>query len=318
MKALFILIALVSAISATAQLKSRSLTTNAALDLIPEGIAVHDSTLYISSINRHQIIAVDQHGKAKNFIAPNQDGFLEGLGLKVEKETGLLWALSHKRDSNTFTCQIHAFELATGKTKHYFKLQDTVWHLFNDLVIGANGTIYITDTYYSAVYAFDRATGNLALFLKSPYLDYPNGLALGKNNTLYIATYKHGLMQLNLNTKALKPLTGYKDSAQAHGLDGLVYWNHSIIGVYNSSHDRAAQAVVQYQLDKNGERIIAEKVLDRGHSAFYEPTTATLWGNTLYVLANSHLALYNQNKTTTKGIEEKLLSPTVVIYTLPN
>jgi hypothetical protein len=166
------------------------------------------------------------------------------------------------------------------------------------------------------VYTFDPATGNLDLFLKSPYLDYPNGLAFGKADRLYVATYKNGLMQLDVKTKALKPLTGYKDSVLAHGLDGLLYWNNTLIGVYNGGDSRADQALVQYHLDVAGEKIKGETLLDKGHAAFYEPTTAALAGNKVYLLANSHLALYNQNKTTTAGIEDKLLPPVVVVYEL--
>jgi outer membrane protein assembly factor BamB len=316
MKYYIFLVAILTTGIAFAQQKSRNITTNAARDLIPEGVAVHNGTIYISSINRHLIIAVDAYGKSKNFIAPGQDSFLEGLGMKVDTARGLLWALSVKKDSNTYISQVHAFELITGKTKYRHKLQDTIQHLFNDLVIDAKGTIYITDTYHSAVYTFDPAADKLELFLKSPYLLYPNGLTFGKNNRLYIATYENGLMQLDVNTKNVKPLHGYKDSTLAHGLDGLVYWNNTLIGVYNNSDSRSGNAVVQYSLDATGEKIIQEKVLDKGNPVFYEPTTAALSGNMLYLLANSHLALYNKNKTSTKGIEAKLLPPVVVVYQL--
>lgn len=299
-----------------AQTKSFTLITDAERDLIPEGIAVHDTTIYISSINKHLIVATDKHGKSKNFISSDQDGYAEGLGMKVDKKRSLLWAVSTLKDSSGFTNHLHAFDLATGLTKQHYKLHDTVPHLFNDLDLDAQGTVYITDTYYSAVYRLNPREKKLELFLKSPYLNYPNGLALGRRDKLYIATYDNGLMQLDLQTKKLKSLKGYTDSTIVHGLDGLVYWKNTLIGIYNNSDDRTTNAVVQYFLDATGENIIHEQLLDKGNPAFYEPTTAALSGDTLFLLANSHLALYNANKTTTKGIEAKLLSPIVIQYNL--
>ena len=101
-------------------------------------------------------------------------------------------------------------------------------------------------------------------------------------------------------------LQGYSDSALAFGLDGLGYYNNTIIGVYNNAPDRSAHAVVQYTLDNSGTKILSEKILDKGHQLFYEPTTLSIAGNHMYVLANSHLAVYNANKQSTLGVEGKL------------
>ncbi len=42
-------------------------------------------------------------------------------------------------------------------------------------------------------------------------------------------------MQLDITSKELTLLKGYADSAKAFPLDGLVYWNNTIIGVYNAA-----------------------------------------------------------------------------------
>ena len=318
MKLFYCLILLALSGSGLAQSAPVVITTNAARDLIPEGIAVDKNTIYISSINHHLILAVDEMGKTRNFIRPNQDGFSEGLGMKVNSVRGWLWALSNKKDSSGYTSNIHAFELGTGRVQKQYTVRDTTPHLFNDLEIDDQGKIYITDTYYSALYTFEPQTGKLDLFLKSPYLDYPNGLAFTRTGKLIIATYKHGPMQLDAQTKNLKPLQGYKDSVVSHSLDGLVYRNNILIGVYNNSDNRSTQAIVQYKLDANAEKIVGEQWIDRGNLAFFEPTTAALSGNTVYVLANSHLAQYNANKESTKGIEAKLLPPVILLYKLSN
>ena len=56
---------------------------------------------------------------------------------------------------------------------------------------------------------------------------------------------------------------------------------------------------IQYPLSPEGDRIIGETILDRGHTAFHEPTTSAFVNNQLYGLANNHLARYNSNKEST-------------------
>jgi hypothetical protein len=317
MKYLFCLLSLWSSLSLLAQ-TTTVIQTNSPKDLIPEGIAVDQQTgmIYVSSINHQSIIAFGSDGKVRQFVQPNQEGFLQGLGMKIDKKNNRLWALSNKQDSNQYTNRIHAFDLSSGKTVFQYSQTDTTPHLFNDLAIAPDGTLYITDTYYSAIYRLKPGAKTPDILLKSAALDFPNGLVFGKGKQLYIATYRHGLLQFDPATKSVVPLTGAKDSLIAHGLDGLVYWNNSLIGIYNIGGNRSANAVIQYRLNQQGNAVIDETIVDKGHTSFYEPTTAALAHNKLYVLANSHLASYNANKESTAGIGDKLKPVAVVVYSL--
>jgi len=317
MRYLFCFAALLGMIQSYAQ-SYTTIQTNSPKDLIPEGIAVDDrtGTIYVSSINQHSIIAFSNDGKVRHFVQPDQDGFLEGLGIKIDKASNRLWALSNKRDSNQFTSRIHSFDLKSGKTVFQYTQTDTIPHLFNDLVIAPDGTIYFTDTYYSAIYQLKPNAKTPEVMVKSSSLDYPNGLVFGKGPQLLIATYRNGLMQFDPTSKTLKPLPGAKDSTLSYGLDGLVYWNNSLIGVHNIGENRSTNTVIQYQLSPEGDRIIGEKIVDRGNAAFHEPTTSALVNNKLYVLSNSHLASYNANKESTAGIVDKLSPVAVIIYSL--
>lgn len=123
-------------------------------------------------------------------------------------------------------------------------------------------------------------------------------------------------MQLDITSKKLSPLKGYADSVKAFALDGLVYWNNTIIGVYNSAEKNSDNAVVQYFLNDEGDKIINERIIDKGNALFHEPTTAAVLGNNLYVLSNSYLAAYNANKESVEGIEDKLGAVTILVYKL--
>jgi streptogramin lyase len=300
----------------TAQ-QAKVITTDSERDFIPEGIAIDNrsGTIYISSINKHKIISIDKNGKHKNFITPGQDGFKEGLGLKVDEKRRWLWALSVYREAKNFHSAIYAFELSTGKTMQQYHIQDTLPHLFNDLVIAPDGNVFITDTYFTAVYKLNPVAEQLELFIQSPLLRYPNGLDFG-NNKLYIATYRNGIVSLDTTTKEIKKIAGVADTTIALGLDGLVFYNNSLIGVYNTGDPSSKNCVIQYQLSVNGDEVVSETILDQGNPLFADPTTAALFNNNLYVIANSHLDVFNRNNTSTKGIENRLRPVTLLVYKL--
>jgi hypothetical protein len=132
-----------------------------------------------------------------------------------------------------------------------------------------------------------------------------------------VATYGNGIVRINIQTKEITTLSGYKDRSIAFGLDGLVANGNFLYGVYNGGKGGyATNAVVKYTLDKKRQQIIAEAVLEIGNPAFADPTTAAKFGNKLYVIANSHLDQFNANKETTAGIETKLTPLKLILYPL--
>ncbi len=307
--------------TANAQFLNSAIISDSEKDLIPEGIAVDSrtGTRYISSIAKQKIIKIDAQGKHKDFISTNKDGFLEGLGLKVDIKRNLLWAISVKTAPKLYVSQVHAFNLTSGKQEQFYSLKDTVPHMFNDLDIDKKGNLYITDSYASAIYFIDTDKKKLDLFLKTPEAKYPNGIAIGKENQLYFTSYEHGPIMIDIASKTATILKGYFDSVVARGLDGLLYFNNSLIGVYNYSAKKNSfdtAVVIKYVLDEKGTTIIKEEIIDKGNPKFFQPTTAALANKQLFVLANSHLEVYNANEQSTKGKEDLLTPVTILSYKL--
>jgi len=304
--------------SVFAQPSDKVISTKTEKDVIPEGITIDPGkgTIYVSSIAHKKIIAIDSNGIHEDFIKTNQDGFLEGLGMKIDKKKHWLWAVSNEKQDNWFISKIHAFDLTTRSVKQKYVIKDTARHLWNDLIVHPNGKVYITDTYGSSIYEVDPVKQKLQIFLHDSLIAWPNGICFHANNKVYIATYTHGLMQLDVSTKKLSPLHGYADSVKAFNLDGLVFWNNNIIGVYNGAADNKDNAIVRYSLNEGGDKIISEKMIDKGNEHFHEPTTAALLGNKLYVVANSYLTAYNANHESVKGIEDKLGPVMLMVYDL--
>jgi hypothetical protein len=317
-KSLCCFIALLMVLDLAAQFRPRVITSHTEKEVIPEGITINpaNETIFVSSIELKKIIAIDKNGSHKDFIKSGQDAFLEGLGMKIDAKKQWLWAVSNQKQDNSFISCVHAFDINTGALKQKYVIRDTIRHLLNDLILHPDGSIYITDTYDSSIYKVDPAKQTLRLFIKDSLIAWPNGITCNTKGQVYIATYSHGLMQLDVSSKKLTPLKGYTDSTLAYNLDGLVFWNNSIIGVYNAAKTDKDNSIVQYSLNNSGDKIVSEKIIDKGNELFHDPTTAAMLGNKLYVLANSYLGAYNANKESAKGISDKLGPVRVLVYEL--
>src|ERR1044071_608441 len=182
--------------------------TKSERDIIPEGIIINPANkkIYVSSIGLMKIIEIDQSGQHRDFIKSGQDGFLEGLGMKIDEQKQWLWVVSNHREEKQYSSAIHAFDLKTGKMMQRWVVNDTARHLFNDLILHPNNKIYITDTFASTVYEYDPVKKSLNVFVKDPMLSNANGIAFNAKGKIIIATYD-GLVTLDAGSKKLTPLT---------------------------------------------------------------------------------------------------------------
>jgi hypothetical protein len=80
------------------------------------------------------------------------------------------------------------------------------------------------------------------------------------------------------------------DSVVTGGIDGLYWHQGDLVGVQNVSNPGR---VIRIALADGGKRIAGLTVLQsRHHPAFAEPTTGTVVGEALHVIANSHVAQF--------------------------
>ncbi|MBC7848375.1 MAG: hypothetical protein H7Y31_01500, partial [Chitinophagaceae bacterium] len=133
---------------------------------------------------------------------------------------------------------------------------------------------------------------------------------------LYIATYAHGLVYYDIQTKKLQELTGYKTREYAFYLDGLGLFDNKLYGVYNGDSTNQKNGTIYYTLSQDGRSITDEYVLQQGHQSMKEPTTLAIGNGVLYLLANSHLAIYNANKESLNGVSTGLQPVTILAYDL--
>ncbi|HEU5292890.1 MAG TPA: SMP-30/gluconolactonase/LRE family protein [Cyclobacteriaceae bacterium] len=298
----------ISAGSVSAQTPHQTIVTKTEREVIPEGITINpaDGKIYVSSIALKKIISIDSTGAHRDFIKTGQDGFQEGLGMKIDQKKQWLWVVSNPKKGKG-TSHVHAFDLKTGAVRQHYEVKDTSVHLLNDLILHPNGKVYITDTYASCLYEVDPARKKLKILIKDNILDGANGIAFNEKGKVYIAT-RNGLLHWNVASNQLIPLT-FSDSRKSLWLDGLVYWNNRIMGVGDN-------VIVQYLLNDKGDQIMSEKIIDEKNKLFHEPTTIALFKEKLYAIANSNLAVYNNNDESVSGIEDQLGPVMILVYPL--
>ena len=291
-----------------AQTPFQTIVTKTEREVIPEGITINprDGKIYVSSIGLKKIIAIDSTGAHRDFVKTGQDGLLEALGMKIDEKKQWLWVVSNPKKAKG-TSHVHAFDLKTGRVKHHYEVKDTAAHLLNDLILHPNGKIYVTDTYASCLYEVDPARKKLKVLIKDKILEGANGIAFNEKGKVFIAT-RDGLLRWDVSGNQLTPLT-FSDSKKALWMDGLVYWNNTIIGVGDN-------VIVQYQLSEQGDQIVDEKIIDEKNKLFHEPTTIAEYQGKLYAIANSNLLVYNTNNESVQGVEQSLGPVVILVYKL--
>ena len=84
----------------------------------------------------------------------------------------------------------------------------------------------------------------------------------------------------------------------------------TLIGIQNWTHPGR---VMRWKMNAEQTRLLTHEVLESGNPAFEEPTTGTVAGATLYVIANSQLRRMSDDGTSLK----RPVDPETVILKVP-
>lgn len=263
-------------------------------DLIPEGITYDSKAnrFFLSSIHKEKVIAINTDGSCFDFIESGQDSILGSLGMKVDADRRRLWTLSNKLYQNHKVSMVHIFDADNGSLIKRFYGPTDKHHLFNDLVISNDGGAYITDTQAGLFFTVPPDLSELQLFLSDTLLTSPNGITISPDNsTLYIADDKNGILITDITNRTVKPIKNAMKVA-TNGIDGLVYYKNSLLGIVNDQGDY--EYIARYQLSKDGNEILCATIIDINNTDFFTPTTAVIVDDNLYLLASTSLGIYLQ------------------------
>lgn len=278
--------------------KSATAFTIPEKDLIPEGIAYDpgEKAFYLSSLRKRKIVRITpgtagRRDVIEDFTAEGQDGLYCVLGMKVDPERRILWAISSaepfmkgysKEDDGK--AALFAYDLRTRKLIKSFTPDPSRRHLLNDLAINANGDLFLTDSRSGEIFTLARGNDQLAVLITAGKLDIPNGIAISDDgSTLFIASIPQGVYRFDLRTKQLARLA-YPQGISLGGIDGLYFYKKSLIGVLNMVN---GGRVARFYLNPSLDRVMRAEIIECNNPLFDDPTTGAIAGDWLYYIANS-------------------------------
>lgn len=264
--------------------------------LIPEGIAYSPAgeRFLIGSIAQRKIIMTDAKGNAQDLSKPS-DKLDTVLGLAVDAERGHLYAVS----TNGF------MEEAKKERRNAvvrYNLKDNVYldrfdapdaMQLNDIAVAPDGTLYVTDSASATLYRKKPDEKTLTRFGAAGALRGGNGIALGNDGMLYVAS-STGILRVDTATAEPTRLP-QPDTVMTGGIDGLYWHDGDLFGVQNVTNPGR---VIRITLAEKGTKIAGVTVLQSHHHPdFVEPTTGTIANGALHVLGNTYVRHYQPDGT---------------------
>jgi len=261
--------------------------------LIPEGIAAdpRDGTIYVGSIARRKIVRVSPAGEARDFVPEGTPGLGEVLGLEVDVRRGILWAASNARKGEPPRSALHAFDLATGAERRAAAIA-AAGHLLNDVAVGDDGTVFVTDSDAGLVHRL--APGASALVALPASFREPNGIAL-VDGRLVVADSR-GLTALDV-TGAATPLVA-PTFFPLGGIDGLSARGRTLVAIQNAL---GTARILRIDLSPGATAVVRADVVEAGNPLWSIPTTGDLLGEAFLYVGNSHLEAHGGSEVAPPG-----------------
>lgn len=259
-------------------------------DLIPEGIAYDPETgaFFVGSLYKRKIVRVDKAGKASDFAASRQDGLQEVLGMRVDPAARTLWVCSASGAADggqDGLSSLFRYDLKSGKLLGKHDLPGKP-HLCNDIALGKNGEVFLTDSKGGMVHRLRPGASALESFVGPGTFIYPNGITISPDfQKLFVADFTKGISIVDVATGQVRPLP-HPERVHVAGLDGLYLDGTSLVAVQNGA---GTERIVRYRLNATLDAIESEETLESRNPLFKIPTTGALANGALVYIANSQL-----------------------------
>ena len=286
-------------------------------DLIPEGIAFdpEDGSFYVGSLLKRKIVCVRRDGSIADLAGPKEGVPGDVLGLRIDAARRRLWAavvVREGRSKDRPSSALLLVELPAGRIGVSYEPAYGGKHLFNDIALLADGTVFVTDSEEGTVYRLRPGESALSRLLPPGSFDYPNGIAASEDGrAVYVADGLDGITRLDPATGKRTVLRRPK-GVSLDVIDGLYLVSGGLVAVQNGT---GVDRVAWFGLDRTGKRVVSAKVLARADPRFHIPTTAAVAPDGLFLLANSLIDAIGDDGALRPGRE--LSEPLVVKVPLP-
>lgn len=263
---------------------------------IPEGIAydARARRYFLGSVAQRRILERTRDGKFAEFSRP-ADGLKSVLGLRVDQPRGLLYAIS----SNGFSIltgeasenALFVYDLKSRALKSRHGAPEAL--NFNDVAVGPNGEVVVTDSGAGAVYQLEQSSGDLIFLVPPRGLSSANGVTFARDGKRIYVAAATSVAVVDLATGRVERVPQPDDIATG-AIDGLYFYDGDLIGVQNTI---CPGRVVRLDLNDGGTAIAGLTVLQAYHPMLDEPTTGAIVDKSLLVIANSSVARVQPNGT---------------------
>jgi tetratricopeptide (TPR) repeat protein len=282
-----------------------------------ESIAVDDShgEFYFASIHKKKIIKRDKNGQLSDFTQSGEYGLSAVFDLQVDVKNNILWACASPMPEmedydSTQHSALFKLNLKTGALIAKYETKGVASSVFGDLTLNTKGQAFVSDGKTNTIFMSDEKTKTLQPYFTSEEFWNIQGITFSSDDRyLFIADYIKGPYRLDTSNKELIKL-GMDIDHSLKGIDGLLYYNNSLIAIQNGV---TPNRVTQYALNQSLSKINHASIIDKKHPAFGEPTMGCLYGNRLYYVANSLWGAYNKNfELEPEKIKELVILSTVL------
>ena len=265
-------------------------------DLLAENVAFdpRDSSFYVGSTRHGKVVKRSRDGRVTDFIPTGRDGMWMVVGMKVDPARNALWVNSSAqgnyirlRAEEQGQAALFRYDVSGRLVKKYAP-RESGNHFFNDLVITADGAIYVTDMIAGSIYRIGSAD-SLEVFIAPGTLASPNGITASADGRHLFVASDRGINLVDVqsrNVEVLRPVEGVDPLA----IDGIYWHEGQLIGIQGGRRNR----VQRFAIDVAGRRITGAELLEANHPMFMNPTTGVIVGSDIYYIANSQFSSFRR------------------------
>lgn len=263
-------------------------------DLIAEDVAwdAPRKRWLVSSVHKRKILAVDAGGRESDFAVSGRDTLWGVFGLAIDAPRNRLWAgtaataeglgvAEADRGRSALVC----FDLERATVLRRFELpRDGGEHVFGDLTVAADGTVYATDSRGGGVYRVRPEADSLEVVVAPGEFASPQmPLIAPSGERLLVADYSRGFASVDLRTGAVRWLAQPLDLASA-GVDGVYWWGGRLLAIQNGVTPLRVMAL---DLSPEEDRITGWGVLEQASPDLGDPNHGTVAGDDFVFIGRS-------------------------------
>lgn len=262
--------------------------------LLTEDITCDPKTqsFFVTSVHRGGLVEVDSADVEHRLSDPGAPPGWGAFGACVDAPRRLLWTCTGAtRTTDGYVAAdsgrtaLVAWNLDTLAPVHRIERpRDGTPHLFGDLTVAPDGTVYVTDSMSGSLERVAPGGDSIEVVLPDGTFHSPQTPALAADaRRLYVPDYSAGIAIVDLALRSVRWMT-FAPGIGIQGIDGLYVRGRDLIAVQNGTHPKR---VMRFRLDATGTRVVSGTPIESGTHRLGEPTHAVIVGSGLFFLART-------------------------------